>query len=287
MCDSTKWLAPLAMEGYWRPNSSDLEFYECEDSRCDAETSDTIFDNCRDGYSGPVCSLCLEGFAMVSDVCIPCSPSQAYTAWPRSRLYGFMFAVFFLFFILSLAVFLKPLLRSYGAALVPRVIRQSIVRHMGDSGHNGRVFTDADTAAITYGLRLVTFITVPVRLVVENLQIVSSFRKSMAIKWPGSIYTVIIKRLSVLNFNFLSLPSDACLTPRTDLFKTMHGITISVAGLSLYIVALWMIGRTVMLVRRWPTVQVRNFDRASLSYIVMVCTFSCASRPPPPLSSLD
>lgn len=92
LCDSNVWLAPLALEGYWRPNSSALEFYECEPDRCEAETIETQFANCREGLDGPVCSICKPGYAMVSDNCIPCSANQAYTAWPRSRLYGFMCA---------------------------------------------------------------------------------------------------------------------------------------------------------------------------------------------------
>jgi len=113
-------------------------------------------------------------------------------------------------------------------------------------------------------------------LTVENLQIVSSFRKSLSIAFPGSVYSSIIKRLSLVNFNFLSLPSDACLTPRTDLFKTMHGITVSVAGLCLWFSALWFVGRLVMKLKGWPNVKIAAFDRASLSRIVFVITISYA-----------
>jgi len=92
LCDSNKWLAPLALEGFWRPNSSELEFYECDPDRCEAETVATQFANCREGRDGPVCSICKAGYAMVSDNCILCSANQAYTSWPRTRLYGFMCA---------------------------------------------------------------------------------------------------------------------------------------------------------------------------------------------------
>jgi hypothetical protein len=90
------------------------------------------------------------------------------------------------------------------------------------------------------------------------------------------VYSLIIKRLSLLNFNFMALPSDACLTPRIDLIATMHGITISVAGLCLYVIGLWMIGRTVMYLCNWTNVQIRSFDRTSLSHIIFILTISYA-----------
>jgi hypothetical protein len=164
LCDSTHSLAPLALAGYWRPNETveEVVFYECEGERCEEETPETVYNNCREGHVGPLCSLCDDGWALAGELCIPCTPNQAYTNWPRARLSGFLFAVFFLVFVLSLGVLLQPLFATYGGALVPGPLRRYAL-----GGGKGRMLTPEDTAAMRYGMRMVAFTAIPMRLVVE------------------------------------------------------------------------------------------------------------------------
>jgi len=90
-----------AGEGYWRNSTFSGVFYRCREGRCREEevlggplsgaanassvVERTAFStnstNCVEGAGGPLCALCLPGYAMQSGVCSPCSSSSAWSAW--------------------------------------------------------------------------------------------------------------------------------------------------------------------------------------------------------------
>jgi len=90
-----------AGEGYWRNSTLSDVFYRCREGRCREEevlggplsgaakassevertTVNTSSTNCVEGAGGPLCALCLPGYAMQSGACSPCSPSSAWSAW--------------------------------------------------------------------------------------------------------------------------------------------------------------------------------------------------------------
>jgi len=93
-----------AAEGYWRNSTLSDVFYRCREGRCRKEemlggplsssanvssevertamnNSSSNSTNCVEGAGGPLCALCLPGYAMQSGACSHCSPSSAWYAW--------------------------------------------------------------------------------------------------------------------------------------------------------------------------------------------------------------
>ena len=90
-----------AKEGFWRETTQSDIFYQCREGNCEAEevigplsplssNSTEVFEyspnatvptNCVEGNTGPLCALCLPGYAVQSGVCSACDPSQAFDAW--------------------------------------------------------------------------------------------------------------------------------------------------------------------------------------------------------------
>jgi hypothetical protein len=290
LCDTARTgsLVPLALDGFWHPpNVSDV-FYDCDAGRCLAEDAPSEAArrrqllsgaanatlrsaNCREGHTGAVCAVCAPGWSLAGEFCAACPPGEAFTSWSRDQLGGFLFAMFFIFLVGSLAVLLKPLLKAHAAELLPpRVgarLRRMSTRLSGSAA-----------AAVLGGKRasaaraLYEYTAVPLRLSVESLQIISSFRKNLLLTWPP-VYTAIIKRLTILNFSFLTLPSTACATPRTSLYNLMNGITLSTTLLLAYMALLWAVGRSVMRARGWEASRVTAFDRKTVLRTMGVLTF--------------
>jgi hypothetical protein len=123
-------------------------------------------------------------------------------------------------------------------------------------------------------LSTIAFFSEPLMLLIENLQIVSSFQRTLRVQWPASFYKA-IGRLSILNFNFLALPKTACATPEVSFYASFHGITLGVTGMVLYMLIIWAVGRT------WATrtasgrarvdpESVATFDRTTFSRTLLL-----------------
>lgn len=76
-------------------------------------------------------------------------------------------------------------------------------------------------------LALLRAFSLPLRLIVDNVQIVTSFTKSMRIPWP-TIYYSITSVLSIINLNFVRLPSAACTAPNP--VRAAKGVTMAASG---------------------------------------------------------
>jgi hypothetical protein len=124
-------------------------------------------------------------------------------------------------------------------------------------------------------LNCAKFCQPPVRMVVENLQIISSFKRTMHIAWPP-VFNSVVRRASLVDFNFLRLPTSACNTPDTDFFNTFNGVTIGVAGCLVYICGLWAIGITIMHSQRLAPEAVTSFNRRTLRRVILFMTLSYA-----------
>jgi len=92
-----------ADEGYWRESTVSALLYKCRVGNCLAESVVgplTAFNgnssaaailspvlntsqptNCVPGNTGPLCSLCLPGYAVQSGACLPCDAGSAYADW--------------------------------------------------------------------------------------------------------------------------------------------------------------------------------------------------------------
>ena len=98
-----------AKEGFWRENTLSDVFFKCREGVCleedvvgplsqpnsntssatafrrhllQANTSNaTISTNCVVGNTGPMCGLCVPGYALQSGQCLPCDPKDAFDNW--------------------------------------------------------------------------------------------------------------------------------------------------------------------------------------------------------------
>ena len=94
-----------AKEGFWRETTLSDVFYKCREGNCLEEVvvgplspqpppnasappvlvgvtgNATMPTNCVEGNKGPLCALCLPGYALQSGVCAPCDPADAFSAW--------------------------------------------------------------------------------------------------------------------------------------------------------------------------------------------------------------
>ncbi len=167
---------------------------------------------------------------------------------------------------------LKPLLKEHAVELLPHRARAGLRRMSTRLSGSAAARVIVGGKRATTALAVYEFTAVPVRLMVESLQIIASFRKTMLLSWPP-VYTAIIKRLTILNFSFLTLPSSACATPRTSLYNLMNGITLSTTLLLAYMALLWAVGRAVMRARGWEASRITAFNRKTVLRTVGVLTF--------------
>jgi len=84
---------------WWRESTTSVTLYKCKVGKCLAEevvgplsaegnaTSDastgasTNPTNCVTGNTGPLCALCLDGYAIQAGECLPCDPADEFNAW--------------------------------------------------------------------------------------------------------------------------------------------------------------------------------------------------------------
>ena len=81
-----------AAEGHWRESNTSAVLYACRTGACLKETVGSPLApasmnvnvsgrNCAAGTTGPLCALCLPGYAIQSGQCLPCPASAAFNAW--------------------------------------------------------------------------------------------------------------------------------------------------------------------------------------------------------------
>ena len=170
---------PLALDGFWHVADSRLEFWDCEEGFCLEEEEVTNVTNCREGHTGLVCGECLEGWTIQGEFCGLCPPDSAFTQWPRAKLAGIVFISGFLFLASSLLYLLGPIFKP--ADLVKDMAVKAGVNVSTDGAQSAQLAKAQATAtAIT---KILFFIQVPVRGLIENVQIISSFKKTMRLAW--------------------------------------------------------------------------------------------------------
>ena len=199
---------PLAQTGYWHIPGDHSVFYACAEDKCLAETPGEAAansSNCVIGRTGNVCGICEEDWAEQDQVCVPCRPSDAFDAWSDSSKAGAIIGALLLFVGVSYVGFLRPLFGGQDA-------------HNADTSK--RSAGHAALAHVTLLSAVLEMVSEPLTIVVESLQIVSSFQRTMHINWPPLDFHIMAK-LNIVNFSFLRFPNTACATPAVSFYQEL------------------------------------------------------------------
>jgi hypothetical protein len=108
-----------AAAGYWRETTLSADFYKCREGLCVEEIvsgplgsnapaanapassgrrrsrqllqlNASVPQNCVEGNGGPLCALCVPGYALQSGVCAPCDPKDAFDNWSQGSKGGLL-----------------------------------------------------------------------------------------------------------------------------------------------------------------------------------------------------
>ena len=117
-----------AAAGYWRENDQSDAFVQCREGNCLEETvvgplsmlkappagNGTLGagHNCVDGNNGPLCGVCIPGYAMQSGVCAPCDPADAWDNWSPGSKAGLLIGCIIFALITLSFLFFQPLVPS-------------------------------------------------------------------------------------------------------------------------------------------------------------------------------
>ena len=206
---------PLALDGFWHQPGDSSEFFECEDGFClaDEAGANLTYTQCREGHQGIVCGECVDGWTIQGEFCAACPANSAFSEWPKARLGGIIFVSVFLFLCGTITFMLSPIIRPevqwarLSSRLSARLLGVAAKADGGGKEHSSAPGAAAAKIAAHAAsvAKILAFVKVPVRLVIENLQIISSFKRTLHLAWP-SIFSMIIKRASFLNFSFCAFP---------------------------------------------------------------------------------
>ena len=145
---------PLALEGYWREPHDFTRFYECDEGRCQAQVPQNAEEeNCEWGRTGITCGVCMDGFALQGELCLPCKADAAFSKWPQASQGGFASALAIVGVVVSAWFLLAPVMGDMMGGTVPSLLRHlsTIPRRWRTSNVNGGVHTGAaasDAAAV-------------------------------------------------------------------------------------------------------------------------------------------
>jgi hypothetical protein len=71
-CDGTDRVI-IAKNNYWRPSDDSYKFYSCETEDRSSDSCVKPYGTCKQGYEGPRCSVCNDGWGHQGDYCMKCA----------------------------------------------------------------------------------------------------------------------------------------------------------------------------------------------------------------------
>jgi hypothetical protein len=170
------------------------------------------------------------------------------------------------FFVVTFSILMAPVIKEHGLEVLPARYGDRLRTFFSKVSE---LATGSSTGNLAKVVRRLDFCSIPLRMSVEYLQIIGSFRATMSIPWPA-VYTSIESRLSILDFNFLNMPSTACSTPQSELLSRMDGITISVVCILSYLGFFYGVVRLIMHLKEWEQERILAFNRVTISRITLV-----------------
>jgi hypothetical protein len=265
---------PYADEGFWRVPVNWTTFYQCEDELCLAmePEGEPAESNCREGHNGLLCAVCADGYTQQGQFCEACAPGSNFDELPAVKRGGILFGLAILG-IAMCAALLLPLfpefvtrMKDAAAALFSR----AAARLTGGESASSK----QSRGGGFFQLEKIQKAGECVRLVIDQVQIVSSFTSTMRIAWPA-VFFRIVGVTSVLNVNFIELPNTACMSQRTGFFTYFVGICAGLAGMLALLGALWLSGCAAA--RRWlhsPPEVVEGFTSVCVQVLVGLLNFA-------------
>jgi hypothetical protein len=223
----------------------------------------------------------------VDGFCAACADQDNINLWAGERRNGLLAGVVILFLITVTPYLLLPLFPGAGSALrdtisggwtqqrwseaAPATAKKDVLR-----GHSIRLKLDAAAAAgppppsrLAAYVAIVAFFAEPASMLVEQLQIISSFKRTMNVPWPD-LFRSTMGRLNFVNFNFLHLPSSACAMPQSDFYGEFVGILVGVSAFLCFIAAVWLAGLALARWRQLPASLVASFSRTTLQRVLFL-----------------
>ena len=212
-CPGNNYAYPL--ENYWHVPVNWTTFYECEQHLCLAlvPTGDASRSNCREAHTGLLCTSCIDGATYQGQFCSMCAPGTAWSECSRGKKAAFLIG-FIIVVLLMLCVLLLPLskrahslLLGYVSVFYAVVIRGTYKRIVAclvtsddvdadgvtQSASRAIEVSEAELAAkkrdaqIEKVLLTLQRVGEPIRLVIDQIQIMSSFTRTMRCvtrSWP-------------------------------------------------------------------------------------------------------
>ena len=178
-------------------------------------------------------------------------------------------------------LFIRRAFDSIAACLFPAVNGEEVAEGASDGAVEGKadgaatrrlsqtvITAEVRDRQIEGFLKAVQRMGEPVRLVIDQIQIMSSFTRTMRIDWPP-IFFNIISVLDVLNFDFLQLPSTACMSPRISYFTYFLGITLGFTCAGALLVTVWALALFIARKRRVSTEACQKFSASCLSKFIL------------------
>lgn len=161
-----------ADQDFWRENTTSDQLYKCRVGNCLAEVvvgpltiapasgnvsaahrrllgvplanASTAPTNCVPGNTGPLCSVCVVGYALQSGACSPCNPADAWDSWSPRNQAGLLVGCVIVGMVFLALAFLQP--------AWPRLERAADATKKRLLAAARRV-ADAVSAVLSYGAR--------------------------------------------------------------------------------------------------------------------------------------
>ena len=250
--------------------------------------------NCRQGHTGPLCALCIPGWSIQNNYCAPCSSSQAIVNWgigPQvvAAVGGGGFVLAVLCFVVWMPLLPATVLARIEAAVEwVNTLPQRMLRR-GQPDDPAALAAKQAAAAKRKKkpgkLRLVleaakkhfSALFVSVNMAVANLQLIQSFKATMAIPWPN-IYLVFGPVLQAANIQVFKLPSIACIAPTLPLYTYFESLTLLVLILVCLLVGIWALGFWWAL-RRGTYTRLQLIHYSRRDFIVLLALLNTAYMP--------
>ena len=254
--------------------------------------------NCRVGQQGLLCAECVHGWQFQGQFCGPCQESQSILHWPRWKRALLCFFLLAVFLCVGLPVLLLPLFPELTTKLRDVSVRAGDrVRALATRSRHLIIAAETDaleshspseskTAAPPpagrrfgkYNVRrlvpnviaFVRYMVEPGRILLDTIQIVSSFKRTIRVSWPV-IFRRVLARLQIFNLNFLELPTVACSLAPANYYRSFNGTTCGVAATIAFAMLVWTGGRIYARVRKLPSEVVNKFDGLVTARIIFFC----------------